>query len=221
MVEGSLGSASGRARAILLASEQPQRPARPPRLRGLQPEGFRRRLGFLAPDIEWRTPPNVPDPATWRGRDQVLHGVEGFLEAWTEFRIEVEDLLDAGERVVAIVHYKGRGSRRVWRSKAGDRTPTSGRCATGRPSQSRCSRGRPRPSRPCPSSMRLARDDGCRRRSKRQPRPARPRPGLLSARSAARPAPIARRPPRPHRPARPPRARRRSGRIRSPCSGWA
>ena len=77
-------------------------------------EAFNRRdfdgaLGFLAPDIEWRTPPNVPDPATWRGRDQVLHGVEGFLEAWTEFRIEVEDLLDAGERVVAIVHYKGRG----------------------------------------------------------------------------------------------------------------
>jgi ketosteroid isomerase-like protein len=65
---------------------------------------------LLAPDVEWRMPPNLPDPETWRSSDEVRGGIENFLESWTEFRAEVEELIDAGDRVVALVRFHGRAA---------------------------------------------------------------------------------------------------------------
>ena len=62
----------------------------------------------LSPDIEWRMPGNLPDPARWTSRGEVREGLRAFMESWDELRADVEDLLDAGDQVVALVRFRGR-----------------------------------------------------------------------------------------------------------------
>jgi uncharacterized protein len=63
---------------------------------------------LLSPDIEWHMPSNLPDPETWQSSAEVRVGIASFLESWEEFRIEVQRYIDAGDRVVALVRYRGR-----------------------------------------------------------------------------------------------------------------
>jgi ketosteroid isomerase-like protein len=67
---------------------------------------------FVAPEIEFDLTRNVFNP-------QVVRGYEGIQQLWTEqnevwedFRFEVEELIDAGDKVVVVVRLvgKGRGS---------------------------------------------------------------------------------------------------------------
>ena len=67
-------------------------------------------LEFLAPEVEWQMPPNLPDVGVWVGRDQVIARMEEFFEVFDELQVQVEELIAAGDRVVALVRYKGRGS---------------------------------------------------------------------------------------------------------------
>jgi ketosteroid isomerase-like protein len=64
---------------------------------------------LLDPEIEWRMPPNLPEAGTYRGRADVVRRLEEFLEAWDDLTVTVEELVDAGDRVVALVRYSGRG----------------------------------------------------------------------------------------------------------------
>jgi ketosteroid isomerase-like protein len=64
----------------------------------------------LDPDVEWRLPPNFPDAEGWRGRDEVVEGLTAIAGSWDEFRVEVQELIDAGERVVALVRFHGRAA---------------------------------------------------------------------------------------------------------------
>lgn len=56
---------------------------------------------MMDPDIEWHVPPILPDPATYRGHE----GVKQFFETWNEtfddFEVYIEELIDAGDQVVA------------------------------------------------------------------------------------------------------------------------
>jgi ketosteroid isomerase-like protein len=65
-------------------------------------------LDFLDPQLEWRAPESVP----WGG---IFHGPEGFrefvgklLDQPAEFRREILEYLDAGERVVVLLRQMGR-----------------------------------------------------------------------------------------------------------------
>ncbi len=69
---------------------------------------------FLAPIFH---PDFVWDMSTFRGwpERQTYAGIEGarefmaeWLDAWEDWELDVEELLDAGERVVAIVRQRGR-----------------------------------------------------------------------------------------------------------------
>jgi ketosteroid isomerase-like protein len=64
---------------------------------------------LLDPEVEWSMPANLPDAGTYRGRDEVVRRLQGFLDAWDDLTVTVEELLDAGDRVVALVRYSGRG----------------------------------------------------------------------------------------------------------------
>src|SRR5262245_10301848 len=64
---------------------------------------------LLDPEVEWRMPPNIPEAGTYRGRDEVVQRLDEFLDAWDALAVTVEKLMDAGDRVVALVRYSGRG----------------------------------------------------------------------------------------------------------------
>jgi len=67
-------------------------------------------IDVLDPEIEWRLPPNFPDAQAWHGRDAVVQGLTAVAGAWDEFRIDVQELIDAGDRVVALVRFHGRAA---------------------------------------------------------------------------------------------------------------
>ena len=67
-------------------------------------------LGFLDPNIE-------AIPARIAGVPRVYHGHEGFIdfmtewfEPWDEYSIRLEELIDAGDRVVTVEHHVGRSN---------------------------------------------------------------------------------------------------------------
>jgi ketosteroid isomerase-like protein len=66
-------------------------------------------LEYMDEDIEWRAADAVPDQDSYFGRD----GVRAFWTAWTDnfegFRLEVEELIDAGDDVVVVTRIRGRG----------------------------------------------------------------------------------------------------------------
>jgi ketosteroid isomerase-like protein len=64
------------------------------------------------PNIEWRVPDTFPDPDTYHGHDGVRKFWEMWRGAFDDFRVEIEELIDAGDMVVAMtrVHGRGKGS---------------------------------------------------------------------------------------------------------------
>jgi ketosteroid isomerase-like protein len=65
---------------------------------------------LLDPDIAWHLPPNFPDAEGWRGRAAVVEGLASVTGSWDEFRVEVQELIEAGDRVVALVRFHGRAA---------------------------------------------------------------------------------------------------------------
>jgi uncharacterized protein len=65
---------------------------------------------FLAPDIEWRTTPEVPFLGTYEGLDEFLQGMDDWTSSFDEVTTEVQEMIDTGENV--IVHHRMRGRGR-------------------------------------------------------------------------------------------------------------
>jgi uncharacterized protein len=65
---------------------------------------------LLAPDIEWRTTPEVPFMGNYVGLDEFLRGMDEWTSAFDEVTTEVEEMIDTGENV--IVHHRMRGRGR-------------------------------------------------------------------------------------------------------------
>jgi ketosteroid isomerase-like protein len=68
-------------------------------------------LSLVSPEIEW----DFSHADTWL-EDQVYRGYEGITEffgkwtgEWEDYRFELEEVIDAGDRVVAVVRDEGRG----------------------------------------------------------------------------------------------------------------
>lgn len=66
-------------------------------------------LDHMSEDVEWISPPEDPDPGTFRGHE----GVEQFWAGWRaavgQLSFEPERLIDAGEHVVVFARRSGRG----------------------------------------------------------------------------------------------------------------
>jgi ketosteroid isomerase-like protein len=61
--------------------------------------------GFLDPDVQWQA---VEDPEPKRGFEGVLESLAGWFEIWDEVHVELEELIDGGTNVVAVVNERGR-----------------------------------------------------------------------------------------------------------------
>ena len=64
---------------------------------------------FWAPEIEWRTNSGVPFEGMYRGVAQVRRAIEDWVDMFDEFTTAVEELIDAGERVIACHRMRGKG----------------------------------------------------------------------------------------------------------------
>jgi ketosteroid isomerase-like protein len=69
-------------------------------------------LALMDPDFVWEWSPTMPDTGVFRGREAVLAADERWRESWEEFDIELLELREQGNDVVARVRYTatGRGS---------------------------------------------------------------------------------------------------------------
>jgi hypothetical protein len=65
-------------------------------------------VDFLDPQVEWRAPESVPWGGTFRGREGVREFLGRILEQPAEFRREVLEYIDFGERVVVLLRQMGR-----------------------------------------------------------------------------------------------------------------
>ena len=65
---------------------------------------------FLAPDIEWRTTPEVPFMGNYSGLDEFMRGMDEWTSAFDDVTTEIEEMIDMGETV--IVHHRMRGRGR-------------------------------------------------------------------------------------------------------------
>jgi ketosteroid isomerase-like protein len=66
-------------------------------------------LEHMSPDVEWITPPEDPDPGTYRG----LEGVETYWAQWRaavgQLQFTIEETIDAGNSVIVMARRQGRG----------------------------------------------------------------------------------------------------------------
>jgi uncharacterized protein len=66
-------------------------------------------LEHMSPEVEWITPPDDPDPATYRG----LEGVEEYWAQWRaavgQLNFKVEKMVDAGQHIAVTASRSGIG----------------------------------------------------------------------------------------------------------------
>ena len=78
------------------------------------------------PDVEWSVLAMLPDLEHYRGHEAVRRFWRTWQETFAGFQIEVEELIDVGDRVLVLIAASGRGSG----SGAPVRTPTFGQVWT-------------------------------------------------------------------------------------------
>ena len=66
-------------------------------------------LEILDPDVELIEWPESPDQRTYRGHEGALRAAESWAEAWEWIRVDVDELLDAGDKVVVCGRTFGKG----------------------------------------------------------------------------------------------------------------
>jgi ketosteroid isomerase-like protein len=59
------------------------------------------------PEIEYVEDPQWPGSRTYRGRDEVIDTWNGYLDVLNPVELKIEDLIDAGDQVVALVRISG------------------------------------------------------------------------------------------------------------------
>jgi uncharacterized protein len=69
-------------------------------------------LAVLEPDAEWCEHSTLPEAGTYRGREVIKEFLERFLESWNEFRQDIEQIVEGGDRVALVLRSSavGKGS---------------------------------------------------------------------------------------------------------------
>jgi ketosteroid isomerase-like protein len=70
-------------------------------------EGIDASLSFVSPDVVWYPTDRWLDDSAYRGHDGMRTLAGAFSENFDDFRYEVHDIRDAGDRVVALVDMTG------------------------------------------------------------------------------------------------------------------
>jgi ketosteroid isomerase-like protein len=71
---------------------------------------FEENADLIDPDIVWDVSRvQLPDAATHTGREQLRKFVETWEEGFEAEHVDAQEIVDAGDRVVVMVHHRGRG----------------------------------------------------------------------------------------------------------------
>jgi ketosteroid isomerase-like protein len=65
--------------------------------------------GLLDPEIEWVNPSDAVEPGTRHGIEAFATAVRAVNATWADEGIEIDQFIDAGERVVVLARWRGRG----------------------------------------------------------------------------------------------------------------
>lgn len=78
-------------------------------------------LPYVPADVVWHPPPDWIEDADYRGHDGVREAMGVFTDTFDEYRAELHEARDAGDRVVALVWQSGviKGSREPVRQPIG------------------------------------------------------------------------------------------------------
>jgi ketosteroid isomerase-like protein len=71
-------------------------------------EGVEAALAYFDPEVEWLGPPEWLEKHLYKGHDGIREIATVWAESFQEFRLDLEELIDAGDRVVALVYQRGR-----------------------------------------------------------------------------------------------------------------
>lgn len=71
---------------------------------------FRASVELFDPHVILVLRPEFPDAGTYSGPEAIVAYTRGLLEAWTHFMMEAEEIVPAGDTVVAGVRQRGVGS---------------------------------------------------------------------------------------------------------------
>jgi ketosteroid isomerase-like protein len=63
----------------------------------------------LDPDVELHEWPEAPGARSYRGRDEVRQAIENWFDAWEWMKVDVEDIVEAGERALVTLHQRAKG----------------------------------------------------------------------------------------------------------------
>jgi ketosteroid isomerase-like protein len=66
-------------------------------------------LQHVDPAVETIEPPEIPGSATYRGHSGLAVAYRHWATQWDDFRVELEELIDAGSDVVAVTRHHGTG----------------------------------------------------------------------------------------------------------------
>jgi ketosteroid isomerase-like protein len=66
-------------------------------------------LEGLDPEIEWHVPPFVPEQTVYYGHEGVRALMQSMADSFDELHLEIEEMADAGERVMMLAAVCGRG----------------------------------------------------------------------------------------------------------------
>jgi uncharacterized protein len=66
-------------------------------------------LAHFDPAVETVEPGNLPDAGTYLGYEGLAAAFSHFAGAWTAYSVELEQLAEAGDQVVAVARYRGIG----------------------------------------------------------------------------------------------------------------
>ncbi len=66
-------------------------------------------VSFYDPEIVFVLGESLPDPGVYHGIEEMGRGFRGWLESWRDLRFELEELMPAGEQIVATYHMTGDG----------------------------------------------------------------------------------------------------------------
>jgi ketosteroid isomerase-like protein len=77
-------------------------------LEAFNTEGVEAALAYFDPEVEWLGPPEWLEKHLYKGHEGIREIAALWRENFEEFRLDLEETIEAGHRVVALVHQRGR-----------------------------------------------------------------------------------------------------------------